>query len=194
MVPTDTINIFQKNWAFTSADSPVSKIKTGTFGPCYVVSFTSGKYAAMAHIDDTTKVDSMKAIFDRFKQNLVPIKDIKVIILGGWNEHPESFKWGQKIVKRIHDEGFENVSTKNMYLKKTKTVFETVMKEDPIKANAPFYHLGALIDAKDGKTYILKEYNNELDTEQARQTHEFYKKWGHDIMSAEENMTEIPSP
>lgn len=115
---SNSIQIFQKNWAFTTADAEKPQITTGGFGPCYVVTFASEGFAAMAHIDDGTEVKSMKVIFDKFLENSVELKNIKVIILGGWKDFPESFKWGGKIVKRIKKAGFETVSTKNMYSKK----------------------------------------------------------------------------
>lgn len=89
------------------------------------MTLTSGKFAAMAHIDDNTIVDS---IFAKFTENSVSFTDVKVIVLGGWKEHPESFKWGTKIVKKINEAGFEDVRTKNMHLKKALTVFQQIAR------------------------------------------------------------------
>ena len=167
-----TINIFQKNWAFTSSNSDKPQIKTGSFGPCYVVTFTSGPFASMAHLDTTTKVESLSLIFDKFKENSVSPRDVKVVIIGGWKENTESFKWGEKIVAKIMEAGFEKVSTKNMYLKKALATLGRVQKI--LLHN--YYHFGALVDATSGKTFLLKELSTSIDKEQVRQSKEFYEK------------------
>lgn len=169
---TNAINVFQKNWAFTSSNSEKPQIKTGSFGPCYVVTFASGPYAAMAHIDTTTKVDSLTVIFDKFKENSVSLRDVKVVILGGWKENPASFTRGEMIVAKIMESGFEKVSTKNMYLKKTLATIGKVKKN--LLHN--YYHFGALLDATNGKTFLLKEPSTSMDEEQVRQSKEFYEK------------------
>ena len=97
----NTIDIFQKNWAFTSVDSGQPQIRTGSFGPCYVLTFSSPQFAAMAHVDDNTDVNSISVIFNKFSEYAIAPKDIKVIILGGWERNPESFKWGMHIVKKL---------------------------------------------------------------------------------------------
>lgn len=173
----NTINIYQKNWAFTTSDSDRTQIKTGSFGPCYVVTFTSGKFAAMAHIDDTTNVDSITAIFDKFKENSVALADVKVTILGGWEEHPESFKWGLKIVKKITGSGFENLNVKKMHSTRAIPIAQQIQG---ITKSELFnhYHLGALVDAVTGKTFILKEYSDLLDQEQMRKNQKFAEEYG----------------
>jgi hypothetical protein len=186
---SSSINIFQKNWAFTSSDSESPQIKTGSFGPCYVVTFASGKFAAMAHIDDNTNVDSLTSVFDKFVENSIAFKDVKVIVLGGWREHSESFKWGEKIVKKIKESGFENINTKNMYLKKTLTIFQ--QRQGIPKSDIPkYYHLGALVDSSNGKTFILKECSPSLEEEQLRQTKEFAQKYSFDL-STEVSLTQV---
>jgi hypothetical protein len=168
------IPIFQKNWAFTSSESKQTQIITGAFGPCYMVSFTSGKFAAMAHIDDTTNVDSMQAIFNKFIENSVSLKDVKVVIVGGWKENSESFKWGMMIVNKILTSGFkkEMVSTKNMFSKKILTNLR--ISESEV---SDYFHLGAIVDSKTGKTFILKEKNKDLADKQSELLQEFMKKY-----------------
>ncbi|PJD98273.1 MAG: hypothetical protein CK425_00920 [Parachlamydia sp.] len=178
---SNSIQIFQKNWAFTSADAQKTQITTGSFGPCYVVTFASKGFAAMAHIDDNTEVKSMKVIFNKFLENSVELKNVKVIILGGWKDFPESFKWGKKVVKRINKAGFETVSTKNMYSKKTLTVFQEMIGITP--AEVPnHYHFGALIDAKTGKTFLMKERKLGLDEEQDARVKQFIGEYGPDAV------------
>ena len=180
-----TINIFQKNRAFTSAESEKPQIKTGAFGPCYVVTFTSKGFAAMAHIDDTTQVESIKVIFKKFSENSIDVKDIKVIILGGWKSHPESFKWGNKIIKQIKDAGFENISTKNMFLKSLPIIQDnSILKKDS-------HHLGALVDAEKGKTFLLKEFDQELEQEQFHQMRLFAQNYGMDLMDVEVPISQV---
>jgi hypothetical protein len=189
VIMNNSINIFQKNWAFTSSDSESPQIKTGNFGPCYVVTFTSGKFAAMAHIDDSTNVDSITSIFDKFLENSVSLKDVKVIVLGGWKEHPESCRWGGKIVTKINESGFENISTKNMYSKEALTVFQQMqgISESDIPKH---YHLGALVDSSNGKTFLVKEFSLALEQEQLKQTREFAEKYSFDL-STEVSLTQV---
>jgi hypothetical protein len=175
----NSIQIFQKSWAFTSADAEKPQITTGSFGPCYVVTFASEGFAAMAHIDDCTEVKSMKVIFDKFLENSVELKNIKVIILGGWKEYPESSKWGKKVVKKIKKAGFENVSTKGMYSKKGLTPFQQMVGITPPEL-PNYYHFGALVNAKTGKTFLVKEANQALEDEQLNQTEQFIKEYGPD--------------
>ncbi|MGB7127834.1 MAG: hypothetical protein WBD50_01920 [Candidatus Rhabdochlamydia sp.] len=182
-----TITIFQKNWAFTSAESEKPQIKTGAFGPCYVVTFTSTGFAAMAHIDDTTQVESIKAIFDEFLKNSIAVKDIKVVILGGWKSHPESFKWGNKIITQIKDDGFENISTKNMFKKDQ----VTIAHQNISISKSLSHHLGALVDAKEGKTYLLKVFDSEIEQEQFKQMKLFANKYGRDLMDVEIPISQI---
>lgn len=186
---TNTINIFQKNWAFTSSDSESPQIKTGSFGPCYVLTFTSGNFAAMAHIDDNTNVKTINLIFDKFIENSVNLKDIKVIILGGWQEHSESFQWGEKIIKKMNESGFENVSTKHMYLKKAASIYQQnygISKSDIAK----HYHFGALVDSTNGKTFILKEFSPLIEEEQVKQTEEFIQKHAYNL-NIELSLTQV---
>lgn len=193
MVPTDIktshIDIFQKNWAFTTSDSERTAIRTGSFGPCYVVTFTSGKFAAMAHIDDSTSVDSIKVIFDRFKDVSVSFEDVKVIILGGWKEFDESRKWGTNIAQKINDAGFTNISTKNMFSKKMPTV-EQQVKKIPASEASNHYYFGALVDSKTGKTYLLHTIMQSLEQEQLRKSNEFAIEHADD-RSMEVNISEV---
>lgn len=161
------IYVHQKTWAFTTSDSEKPEIKTGGFGPCYVATFTAEKngrkFAAMAHIDTTTTVESMDAIFKKFLENSVDLKDVKVVVLGGWKEEKASFNWGNKIVERISKAGFENISTKNMHTKKELS-FQKMQGMSKID-NTNHYHFGARVEATTGKTFLLKEESHEMQKE-----------------------------
>jgi len=183
----NTINIFQKNWAFTSAESEKPQIKTGSFGPCYIVTFASSKFAAMAHIDDTTQVESIKVIFDKFSENSIAIKNIKVVILGGWKDYPESFKWGNKIITQIKEAGFEKISTKNMF----KKALLTIAHQDISVSKSLSHHLGALVDARNGKTFLMKEFDEKIEQEQSNQMKLFIQKYGIVLMNIEIPISQV---
>lgn len=170
---SDTITIYQKDWAFTTADSLKPKIETHTFGPCYVVTFTCSKSAAMAHIDDCTQVDSIASIFDKFKEKSIDTNKIKVMIFGGWKTHPSSFEWGQKIIEKIKAAGVQNLSTKNMYLKSTLKNENNGNHNMSDRQLSKYYHCGACVDSRTGETHLLKKFNNDADTEQLKQNIEF---------------------
>ena len=176
IMPLNPIYIYQKNWAFISSTSEKPQIQTGSFGPCYVVTFTSGKFAAMAHIDDTTIVESMTSIFDKFIENSINLSDVKVIVLGGWLETPVSAEWGGKIVAKIYEAGFKHVSTKNMHSKRALTI-EQERYGFPKRDESKYYYLGAMVDSSSGKTFILPELLPSLAEEQRKQTDEFAKKY-----------------
>ena len=82
----EIITIYQKNWGFAEANSDKPILQTGSFGPCYAVIVMGGNYAALAHIDDCTDIDSLKDVFDEFVNQGIGKKDLKVTIAGGWKE------------------------------------------------------------------------------------------------------------
>lgn len=169
------INVFQRTWAFTDKDSKKPIIKTGSFGPCCVVTFASGPYAALTHLDMKTNVHSLTSIFNKFKNHGVEFKDIKVVILGGWKADKISEMFCQMVICKLNMDGFENVSIKNMF---SKEVLSSELTNVPLSNSQaiPHYHFGALIEAKTGNTFILTEPQSTLDVEQRRQTAEFRKK------------------
>lgn len=162
------INVFQRNWAFTDKDSEKPLIKTGSFGPCCVVTFTCERYAAMAHLDTITDVHSLSAIFKKFLDHSVDLRDVKAVVLGGWENVDISVMFCAQVICKIHAEGFQNVSTKNMFTKKSPPE-ELFKKKIPEAEAKPYYHFGAQVDARTGETFILKKKQNELDIEQHRQ-------------------------
>ncbi len=167
---TTCIDIFQKNWAFTTADSDQSQIKTGSFGPCHVVTFATAKFVAMAHIDDNTDINSIQHIFNKFAKNNIEPKNIRVTILGGWKDHTESSKWGKMILQKINEFGAANVNTQMMHTKMQQT------NADSPPSNHYFY--GVLIDAKNRSLGLLEKVDLNLEQEQMKQTAEFVKEHG----------------
>ncbi len=187
---SNCINVYQKEYAFVGPESTKSIIRTGAFGPCYVVSFTAEsengqRFAAMAHIDDTTQVESISDIFDRFMENSVPLEDVKVIIMGGWRNHPESFKCGSKIISHIHKAGFRDVSIKNLFKKAFPATWEQVVSGD----QKEFYFCGAQVKASTGETFLFKNFNKELESEGRRRAFEFSREYGNNM---EQMGLEIP--
>ena len=158
------INVFQRNWAFTDKDSDKPLIRTGRFGPCCVATFTAERYAALTHIDAVTDFDSITVIFKAFIDRDVKLKDVKVIVLGGWGDNEISTFSCTIVVQKIFAAGFQNVSTKNMFTKKS-------APKDFLESDAPlYYHFGAQVDARSGTTFILKKRDLDLSIEQNRQT------------------------
>jgi Protein N-terminal asparagine amidohydrolase len=177
MAATSAITVYQKNWAFTSADARKAKIKTGSFGPCFVVTLTSGKFSAMAHIDDNTKVDSIQNVFNKFIENSVPLKDVKATIMGGWKDHSESIKWGEMILSKIQEAGIVNVNTKKMHTHVKLSNEQRANGMQPSEIPNHYYY-GALVDAQTGDTFLLNKANEEIETEQAKQSTKWESDYG----------------
>ena len=168
----DTIHVFQRNFAFTHKDAEKPILKTGSFGPCCVVTCTGGNYAAMAHMDTMTNVESLASIFDQFKKHSVTLKDIKVIILGGWSDNQVSKKLFEMVLDKIHLLGIENIHTKRIFSKQTLSI-ERLHKNISEAEALLYYHYGAQIDARSGDTFILKKPQIHLDSEQKNQNRKF---------------------
>lgn len=156
---SDIILVGQKQWAFTSADSKYPKIQTNSFGPCYGLSFVYEKYVALAHIDDSTIIDSIKNIFDKFAEYCIEPKDIKVIIVGGWREHPESYKWGISILQKLESLGVTTIHKSLMFRKVTMQNESQAFRQ----GHTPFFEGGMLVDATLGKTYVLKDLDRRVE-------------------------------
>lgn len=171
-----TINVFQRNWAFTEKDSDKPIIKTGSFGPCCVVTFTSKRYAAMAHLDAITDVHSLSDIFKKFSDHSVELKDIKAVLLGGWGNEDISVMFCAQVILKIKAAGFQNISTKNMFSKKSPSddLFQKEISDTEAKV---YYHFGAQVDARTGETFILHKKQQVLDVEQRRQVMELCRQW-----------------
>lgn len=146
------IYVGQKEWAFTSANSGKPRITTGGFGPCYVLSFTAKNYAALAHVDDTTVVESINQIFARFKKESIQPNEIKVILMGGWQQHPSSYEWGLKILQLLEASGVGQLSKSKLF---SKPALQHAMIATNSEDLLPFFHPGAQVDASTGKTHLF---------------------------------------
>ena len=90
--------------------------------------------------------------------------------------------------KKINESGCENVSTKQMFSKKATTLFQHM--KGLSKEELPYYHLGALVDATNGKTFLIKEANYLLEEEQLKQTNSFAVKY-RDVPDTELPLSQI---
>lgn len=157
------IFVGQQEWAFTSVNSDKPRITTCGFGPCYVLSFTAKNHAALAHVDDTTIVESINQIFARFQKELIERHEIKVTLMGGWQGNPSSREWGMKILHLLEASGVGQLSTVKLFSKPAcdpLIAFNAKKKEEL----TPYFHAGAQVDASSGKTYIFNESNSEDNT------------------------------
>lgn len=145
--------VFQKEWAFTSSESSKPIIRTGAFGPCHVVTFTSGKFAALAHIDEFTYIGSIQTILDRFLKNSIQPKNIKVTIMGGWKKDEISRFWGKKIFSYILKYPFKEINVSQLFRKKERSDSEYFVELSE-KETSEYYFLGALVDSTTGKTFV----------------------------------------
>ncbi len=190
------IDVFQKNYAFTSRECPQYILRTGSFGPCYVLIFKSDQYSALAHVDDTTTIESISSIFKEFTDHNMPLENVQATILGGWKEHPESFRWGEQIRSLIDDQGFKKVVDRRFSKKTMKSEDQKKLVKKALQSNGrlkhilgvspqywteaqqqmanralkgnteAFYEFGAEINAKSRKYYLLNEFQQDLDVRQ----------------------------
>ncbi|KIA76458.1 hypothetical protein [Parachlamydia acanthamoebae] len=181
----DTICVYQKNWAYATPDSPKPILTTGSFGPCYVVTLISEKCTAMAHVDDTTQVESIKQIFAEFSKRSIQFKDVQVVILGGWKEHGESKEWGDKIFRYLCSAGFSSINLKYMFSKK--------MPEKPGDQQifADHFYGAARVDARSGKMQISATPDGNIAREQARQMLQNLRDHGSAYTTIEHPLTQV---
>lgn len=186
-IATAPIVIYQKNFAFTTSESPKTSIETTSFGPCHVVVFRANKFkssesekkdtfVAMTHMDDKILVKpSIKLIFDRFLTYGIQPKDIRVTIMGGWEEHAVSNSCGKAIVNEINQFGVMALSTQNMYKKKNYGVKDFLAKSNP----KDHYFSGARVDAVLDKVYIFNdgEEINEREEQNQKNVFEYEKNF-----------------
>ncbi len=167
MIPT--IDVFQKEWAFTSSDSSRPIIRTGCFGPCHVVTFSGGKYSALAHIDENTSIGSIKNIFDRFKTFSIPPENIKAVIMGGWKSDRESRLLGKEILSFVLRNGVKDINVSQMRRKEELGLSDYFQVLSP-EATVKYYFLGACINATTGKTFIVNKEDIRLSEEQLKRS------------------------
>lgn len=144
-----------------------SRIATGEFGPCYVLTGydSSTKITFLAHIDDTTKVESIHGIFIKLNELKVNNKTLNIHLIGGWKDHPESAKWGQKIIDLLKVRGINNVDY---------TLFQIKSMDGKGINNNTF--AGCIIDSKDGEIQFFKEPWKKLQKKQIEEQLKFTNK------------------
>lgn len=152
--------VCQHQWAFTSTDKGISTLQTNAFACCFVVTFTYGnKYAALAHIDDFTEIDSIDNIFQRFCEHRVPLKEINVKIMGGWKDSKDCHDQQKLIIERIKRAGCVII---NVYpMRKVAYPDDFVARSG--KDFAPYSEGGAYVVASTGKTIRLNENDENIE-------------------------------
>lgn len=145
--------VFQKECAITRSHD----LATLSFGPCYVLTGhdPKTKTSFLAHIDDTTDVGTLPQVFDRLRQIGVNLQDLtQVRLMGGWAAHGESARWGDKIVRVLHESGLRNVDF-TFFQKKAARPIE--LKTNSIEEGLRFYYPGGILRAADGKFISFKK-------------------------------------
>ena len=221
----DPILIYQKDWALTSSDAERPVIKTGHFGPCYLLVLSTVKvlvekeneslkikgneekssrkeishlvesqtektlatrqFFAMAHIDDSTNVASIKDIFDEFAKFDVKPEGIKVSIVGGWKQEKSSKMWGDKILKHIRNAGCKDIDRQLVYLKIQMTEIQKKRGCRSLEALQNHFYGGAEFDARTAKLTLLKEKDEKIAAEQIKQIELFKAKYKNNLNTVE---------
>lgn len=142
----NSIFVGQGQWAFTSSDKDQSEMTTCSFGPCFVVTFTAKKYAALAHVDASNQIESIQKIFDRFQEHDLSVQEIHVVLMGGWAKEERCQEWGNKILYFLDKAGVQ----------------EQRIGWSKLFASSSFLP-GAKVDAKSGETVLFDEKIPEIE-------------------------------
>lgn len=99
-----SFEVTQHAWTYTQ--DPISLFTIG-FGPCHVLTgyHENTQTKLLAHIDDTSSVESIQSIFKTLQeeQSEINLSEMKVSLSGGWPNHPESERWAKHILKILLD-------------------------------------------------------------------------------------------
>lgn len=163
------LNIFENQYAFTSSDATHPVIRTGCFGPCYVVTFTSGKFAAMAHMNQNINTETIRRVFNAFKEQSIEPKNVKVSILGGWKKDEQSSITGINISTFIAKLGCQEVDTSRMHKKEVLPESQYMVQLSESET-AKYYYFGATIDSRTGETALMDKEIIELSLEQLKRS------------------------
>ncbi len=135
-----------------------------------MITFTCKKFAAMAHFDHLTNIEHLSMIFARFQKHSINLKDLKVVVIGGWREY--GTKVGDMILEKIKQFKIVDVSTKHMY-KKTPPPSGDYTKEE----SEDHFYLGLLVNANNGKTYVLHKIVDSKDPVQESRIEGFVSRY-----------------
>lgn len=177
------INVYQKEFAVTTADSEKPQIQTGSFGPCCVVTWASPGRAALAHIDDNTDVNSVECVVNTFKESSVDLKDIKATVMGGWFDFDSSREWAHAVLDKIATLGVDDIDETKMFLKYQPSYHQLLMTGVPLNDLPKHYYMGATVDAISGKTVAfedVKQLDFELSKENRARLGKFRDLYGAD--------------
>lgn len=113
---TEPIGIDAGQWAITSSTDQKTQIETVGSAHSFVATFIAGNnenYAAMVHMQQRNRMDSIQAIFDAFKNKSIPVETIKVVC---FYERATDF-WANQIAEKILAAGIkeENIEKRMVF-------------------------------------------------------------------------------
>ena len=155
--------VFQKECVISKSTIMV----TSSFGGCYVLTGhdPETKYSFLAHIDDTTNVESIRQIFSSLKRLGVDVQRLtRVRLMGGYQAHTESNKWGHRIIGVLKQEGLGDKIDFTHFQKKVEGTFNNV--------NDRTHFFGGQLDPQTGAFSFFKTIWMKFDKEQEAKTRE----------------------
>jgi hypothetical protein len=163
------IQVFQKEWAFTTAASAIPVLQTGIVGPCFVVGFFGDKGVAMAHLDCTTQVDSLSSVIEKVRKVVSETDFLRAEIIGGWQEALLSKELGDGILKRLQEAGIRCIDTSKMYVKSSLSAAEFSEGISEKDRTLHYFH-GVLADARCEMLCVVDSVDMCFKQEQLRRT------------------------
>lgn len=155
--------VFQKECMISKS----TKMLTSSFGGCYVLTGhdPETKYSFLAHIDDNTNVESIRQIFSSLKRLGVDVQRLtRVRLMGGYQAHTESNKWGHRIIEVLKQEGLGGKIDFTHFQKKVEGSFGNVSDKT--------HFFGGQLDPQTGAFSFFKTIWEKLDKEQDAKSRE----------------------
>lgn len=122
-------------------------IFTGGFGGCYILSGADPvtHYLFLAHIDDRTDLESVRAIFPKLRQLGVAVNKSIITLAGGWRDIPTCVLRGKQIIAILKDEQiFDRANLLFFQQKKSGSTgnesYYPGVRLDPYTGALEFYH------------------------------------------------------
>jgi hypothetical protein len=155
--------VFQKECVISKS----TKMVTSSFGACYVLTGhdPETKYSFLAHIDDMINVESIRQIFSSLKRLGVDVQRLtRVRLMGGYQAHTESNKWGHRIIEVLKQEGLGGKIDFTHFQKKVEGSFGNVSDKT--------HFFGGQLDSQTGTFSFFKTIWEKLDKEQEAKSRE----------------------
>lgn len=167
----NTYNVYQNSCIIANR----SLISTGSFGPCYILAGhdITTNITFLAHLTDCTNLNMISEIFKKLGEAGAAKEFLNLRLLGGWANHPESNKWGNKILEVLKKEDvLQGLNTDH---------FQTKTMEATMNSKTHFY--GFSIDTNNGKIKFFKKISKTLTDRQVKKNHQLIKKLlGNDLV------------